>query len=220
MQDKQIKGLVVFDCDSTLSQIEGVDELAGLKGPAVKQAVEKQTNAAMAGEIAIKDVFKARMDVIRPSLADCQNIGKLYIKHIEPTAKETIEELQRMGFTVAILSGGFYPVIQPLADFLKISIIEAVPLFFNKDGSYSGFDEEYPTTRNGGKTEIIEALKNSLNPPKTIMVGDGISDLETKDAVNLFVGFGKFAERSTVKQKADEYIYSLAEIIPLLKKMA
>ena len=41
--------LVLFDCDSTLSAIEGIDELGRLRGPKVFQEIEGMTNAAMNG---------------------------------------------------------------------------------------------------------------------------------------------------------------------------
>jgi phosphoserine phosphatase len=49
-----------------------------------------------------------------------------------------------------------------------------------------------------------------------IAVGDGVSDLETRDEVDLFVGFGRYAERPAVKAGADRFVHRLDEIIPLL----
>ncbi|MEY4925035.1 MAG: Phosphoserine phosphatase, partial [Verrucomicrobiota bacterium] len=46
--------LVIFDCDSTLSAIEGIDELARLRGPALFAQVEAQTTAAMEGKIPVE----------------------------------------------------------------------------------------------------------------------------------------------------------------------
>jgi phosphoserine phosphatase len=50
-----------------------------------------------------------------------------------------------------------------------------------------------------------------------VAVGDGVSDLETRDEVDLFVGFGRYAERAKVKAGAHAFIKSLAELISLLK---
>ena len=49
------------------------------------------------------------------------------------------------------------------------------------------------------------------------MVGDGISDFETQDTVDLFVGFGGFIQRPKVKAGASQFINSLSEILPLLR---
>jgi phosphoserine phosphatase len=206
-----------FDCDSTLSAIEGVDELARLRGPDVFAEVEALTNAAMNGEIPIQDVFARRLDIIQPSLSVCTAVAQAYIQRIEPHCLETLNILRQNGWTLVILSGGFLPVIEPFAKFLNISAIEAVPLDFHADGSYAGFDPSYPTTRNGGKPEVIEKWKQRTNPQKVIMVGDGVSDLETASVVDLFIGYGGVVARSHVQEAAPVFIHSLAELPGILE---
>lgn len=209
--------LIVFDCDSTLSAIEGVDELGALRGEAVKAAVEALTNQAMAGEIPIAEVFPRRMELIRPTREECAAIGRRYIEEVEPTALATLAALRADGWRIAILSGGFVPVIEPLAAHLGIGQIEAVPLHFAPDGGYAGFDENYPTTRNGGKPEILARLKTEHCAVRTVMVGDGVSDLETQPMVDLFIGFGRYAERAKVKAEAHAFVTSLIDILPLVQ---
>jgi phosphoserine phosphatase len=204
--------LIVFDCDSTLSSIEGIDELARLRGPETFTEIEALTNAAMNGEVPIDEIFSRRLDLIQPSLENCHTVGQLYIDHIEPTALKTLERLRADHWRIVIISGGFTQVIQPLAKHLGIDRIEAVPLIFRPDGSYAGFDTTAPPTRNGGKPEIIAQLKLELNPSQTIMVGDGISDLETHSEVDTFIGFGRYAERQRVVAEADHFVKSLDAI--------
>lgn len=208
--------LLCFDCDSTLSAIEGVDELARLRGPAVYAEVEAQTAAAMEGRISVESVFGRRLAIIRPGRADAEAIGRLYLEHIEPTAADTVAAARAAGWTPVILSGGFRPCIAPLATHLGIERVEAVDLYFDSAGHYTGFDEHYPTTRSGGKPVAIAALRRELQPVRTVMVGDGVSDLETRDEVDLFIGFGRYAERAKVKAGAHAYIKSLSELLPLL----
>jgi phosphoserine phosphatase len=208
--------LLCFDCDSTLSAIEGVDELARLHGPGVYAEVEAQTVAAMEGRIAVEAVFGRRLAIIRPTRADAEAIGRLYLEHIEPTAAATVAAARAAGWTPVILSGGFRQCIAPLAAHLGIQRVEAVDLYFDAVGRYTGFDEQYPTTRSGGKPAVIAALRRELQPVRTVMVGDGVSDLEARDEVDLFVGFGRYAGRAKVKAGAHAYITSLSELIPLL----
>lgn len=208
--------LIVFDCDSTLSKIEGIDELARLRGEETFQEIEALTHAAMNGEVSIDEIFARRLEIIQPSLAFCEQVGKLYIEHIEPTAISTLNKLRQDGWTITIVSGGFTQVIKPLAQHLEIHRVDAVPLIFNADGSYSGYDSSAPPTRNGGKPEIITKLKKELNPTRVIMIGDGISDLETRSEVDSFIGFGRYADRKKVRTEADHFVMSLAEIIDIL----
>ncbi|MFC4993561.1 HAD-IB family phosphatase [Rubritalea tangerina] len=209
--------LIVFDCDSTLSSIEGIDELARAKGPEVFQEVEALTHAAMNGEVALDQVFARRLEIIKPDLATCSQVEQLYIDTVEPTAQDTLQQLRDAGWTIVILSGGFKRLIEPLASFLQIERIEAVPLELDNAGQYVRFDSSYPTTYNGGKPEIIRQLKNEFSPEKTIMVGDGISDLETQSEVDSFIGFGGYTPRPKVQEGADYFIYKLEELLPILE---
>lgn len=209
--------LAIFDCDSTLSAIEGIDELARRHGPQVFAEVEAQTTAAMEGKISVESVFGRRLAVIKPTRADAAAIGRMYVAQVEPTAVATIAALKAAGWTPVILSGGFRQCIEPLAAHLGIGRIEAVDLHFDAAGNYTGYDERFPTTRSGGKPECVTALKRELQPARTVMVGDGVSDLEAKAVVDLFVGFGRYTERAKVKAGAHAFIKSLAELPPLLK---
>ena len=208
--------LICFDCDSTLSSIEGIDELARLRGPEMHASVEAMTCDAMEGRIRIEDVFGRRLDAIRPSLGDVEELGRRYVDHAEPTAADTLASLLKAGWTAAVISAGFVQAIRPLAAILGISRIEAVVLFFAADGSYAGFDSAFPATRTGGKREIIERLRRELSPEKVVMVGDGVSDLETSPAVDLFIGFGGFVTRERVRREAGKFVTSLASIPALV----
>ena len=208
--------LICFDCDSTLSAIEGIDELARLRGAACFQAIEEMTREAMEGRIALDEIFARRLEIIRPTEAETRAIGDHYIREIEPTAPATVAALQAVGWTVAIVSGGYTQAIEPLARHLGIARIEAVPLRFDAAGAYAGYDRSAPAARRGGKPAIIQALKLELQPARVVMVGDGASDLETRDVVDLFVGFGRYAERPAVRSGAHHFVHRLDELLPLL----
>jgi phosphoserine phosphatase len=209
--------LLCIDCDSTLSAIEGVDELARLRGPAVLAQVAAMTNDAMDGKIPLEQVFARRLEIIRPGRFEIEAVGQQYITEIEPTARATVVALNAAGWTPVIVSAGYTQAIEPLAAVLGIARIEAVRLDFDAAGNYAGFDTTHPATRKGGKPEILRALKAEFRAVRTVMVGDGVSDLETKDEVDLFVGFGRYAERAKVKAGAHAFIHRLADLIPLLK---
>jgi phosphoserine phosphatase len=208
--------LICFDCDSTLSAIEGIDELARVRGPEVFGRVEAMTNDAMNGKLPVEAVFGRRLEIIQPRKVDVEAIGQRYIETIEPTAKRTITALVARGWTPVIVSGGFRQVIAPLAAVLGIGRIEAVDLFFDASGNYRGFDEKYPTTRSGGKPEVIVRLKQEFQSTQTVMIGDGVSDLEAKPVVDRFVGFGRYTVRPKVQAGAGAFIHSLDELLGLL----
>jgi phosphoserine phosphatase len=208
--------LICFDCDSTLSAIEGVDELARAGGPEIFAQVEAMTNDAMNGKIPVEAVFGRRLELIRPNRRHVEAVGRNYLETIEPTAVVTLAELQARGWTAVIVSGGFRQAIRPLANVLKIERVEAVDLFFDGGGNYTGYDMAFPTTRSGGKPDVIAQVKRELNPVCTVMVGDGVSDLESKPQVDRFIGFGRYATRAAVKNGADAFIDSLDELLRML----
>ncbi|HVU18897.1 MAG TPA: HAD-IB family phosphatase [Candidatus Didemnitutus sp.] len=208
--------LLCLDCDATLSGIEGIDELARLRGPAVLAEVAAMTQSAMDGRIPIEEVFGRRLDIIKPSRTDVATIGAIYVANVEPEARAAIASAKAAGWTPVILSAGYTQSIVPLAAHLGIDRIEAVTLKFDAAGNYAGFDREFPTTRSGGKPVRVEQLKREFRPVRTVMVGDGVSDLETKPVVDLFVGFGRYADRPRVREGSAHFIRSFAELMPLL----
>jgi phosphoserine phosphatase len=204
--------LICFDCDGTLSAVEGIDELARLSGPQTFAQVAEMTSAAMNGTLPLEQVFARRLEILRPSREALAAVGRIYLENVEPTALATLRALTGHGWTPVVVSGGFRMAIRPLSELLGIARVEAVDVFFGPDGAFRGFDSAFPATRSGGKAEIIGRLRAELAPDRVVMVGDGVSDLEAKPAVDLFVGFGRYAAREKVRLGAGAFIHSLAEL--------
>lgn len=216
----QRRGKLLFiDCDSTLSKIEGIDELARARGNEVYSQVVALTDAAMNGEIPITDIFPLRMEMIRPDRELCARIGELYVETLVPGALEFICRAQQDGWTPVILSGGFADLIRPLAAHLGIAHVEAVPLIFDSDGNYSDYGRDYPTTRNLGKNEVIRQWKAAMLPKHVVMIGDGISDLETRADVDLFIGYGGVVARAAVLAGANYWVTELLDSLDLMARL-
>lgn len=209
--------LLVFDCDSTLSGMEGIDALGRLRSADIAARIAQLTTAAMDGRVPLDDVFGLRLNLIQPSQRECASIAQCYLDRVEPHAQRVIAALQGEGWDCAILSGGLAPCIAPLAAALGIDRVEAVPLYFDASGAYAGYGADYPTTRNGGKLDVVRQLQADGAYTTTVMVGDGVSDLETKPGVDLFVGFGAYVSRPRVRAQADRFIHGLDELPALLQ---
>ncbi len=212
--------LFFIDCDSTLSTIEGIDELARAKGDDVYAEVVKLTHAAMNGEIPISEVFPLRMEKIRPDRTLCDAVAQLYMDTVVPGAADMIREIKVAGWLPVIISGGFAPLIEPLARLLGIDHVEAVPLYFHEDGSYLDYDKAYPSTRNLGKNEIIREWRQAMLPERVVMMGDGISDLETKPDVDVFIGFGGVVARPKVRSACDYWLVDMTDRSMLMNVMS
>jgi len=205
--------LLLLDCDSTLSSIEGIDELGRLRGPATFKAVEDMTNAAMNGGTPMEAIFAKRLDIIKPTAAELAAIGAQYIATVEPTALASLAQLRATGWQIAIVSGGFTQAIRPLADFLGIDRVEAVVLKFHTDGSYAGFDDSCPTCQTKGKNVVARRLRAEYQAGHVVMVGDGASDLEVKGDADVVIGFGRYVQRPKVVAGADQFVRSLEELV-------
>ena len=208
--------LLFLDCDSTLCEIEGIDELARCSDPAIFAEVVALTNAAMDGEIPLDEVFRRRMDIIRPDREMVEEVSRMYLETMVPGVPEFVAEAVKNGWLPVIISGGFAPIIKPLAERLGIRHVEAVPLIFSDLGEYVGYGDDYPSTRNLGKNEIIREWKKALLPTRTVMIGDGISDLETKPDVDLMIGFGGVVTRPKVKDGADLWLENFGNLDRLI----
>ena len=198
------KGKLFFiDCDSTLSSIEGIDELARARGPEIFAQVAEMTRAAMHGEIPLDSIFEKRLELIRPDRELCEQVAQLYIERRVPGADRIAADLRRAGWTPVILSGGFKQIIEPLAKTLGIEHVEAVPLVFDADGKYAGYDTSHPASHNMGKCRIIKEWQSATLPTATVMMGDGASDLETRECTDAFICFTGVVDRPGVSAAAD-----------------
>lgn len=195
---------VCFDFDSTLSRLEGIDELAARKGLADR--IEPLTAAAMDGTLSIEDVYAKRLEIIQPHRADIAWLADRYIAETVTGAAATLGALHAAGVNVYIVSGGLREAILPMAAQLQIpeSHVYAIGISFNADGTYRDFDRASPLSRATGKTEICAALKTRHG--SVAMVGDGVTDLAARDAGVTVIGFGGVAARDAVRRGADHFV--------------
>jgi phosphoserine phosphatase len=90
-------------------------------------------------------------------------------------------------------------------------------VFFDRDNQYSGFDKTNPLVRNGGKADTVEKyIRKKSN--RIVFVGDAVTDLETKNVVDLFIGFGGVVQREKVKAEAEIFVDSknLTAVLPYI----
>lgn len=222
--------LIFFDCDSTLSTIEGIDELAKLKGK--EGRVGLLTDKAMNGDLDLAEVYGKRLKAIRPTRGQLKAIEERYAETIVEDAKEVIAALQFLGKKVYIISGGLVDAVRGFGRRLGVSPenIRAVELEYNElSGEWWRYDEpqvqhqqtyleyvEGSLTETSGKPDIIRELTGE-QLGRRMMIGDGSSDLATRDVVDLFVGYGGVVSRDNVKNESEIFVntVSLASILPL-----
>ena len=221
---------VFFDCDSTLSTVEGIDVLAETAGK--KWRVEVLTNAAMDGKLDLEDVYAKRLQAVRPTHEQIQQIRAVYKRNIVADAQAVIAALQFLGHEVYIISGGLAEPVQEFGIFLGVpkQNIRAVNVDYDrlagkwwqgnssngqapKQARYLDY-EEGALTVSDGKAQIVKELLGGRNG-RSLLIGDGSSDLMAGHTVDLFVGFGGVVQRERVKAESPVFLHT-PSLAPLL----
>ncbi|GAB1606201.1 phosphoserine phosphatase-like [Argonauta hians] len=209
---------VCFDVDSTVIKDEAIDELAKFCG--VGEQVSKSNNEAMNGKIPMAEAMKNMMELVKLSKNTVDKFLECHPLILTDGIKELVHILQEKKIDVYLISGGFLVIIETIAKHLNIpkNHIHANILYFDAEGKYGGFDTNQPTSRNGGKAEVIQHLKSKHHYKNVVMIGDGATDMEACPPADLFIGFGGNVVREIVKTQSKWFIMSFKELIDLFQK--
>lgn len=207
---------IMFDCDGTLSAIEGVNELAKKKG--VHQEVAALTEKAM-GESGMNAVlYHKRLQLIQPQSEEVDALGQHYYLHIVPHVEEVIRIFKRFNKHIYVVSAGLYPAVSHFAARLQIpqKNIYAVPITFDAQGSFTDFDRSSPLITQNGKRLIAAEL--IARHKALIHIGDGLNDYVTHDLVTRFIGYGGVYYREIIAKQCQYYIHthSMSALLPFV----
>jgi phosphoserine phosphatase len=189
--------LVVMDVDSTLIQDEVIVLLARHAG---KQAeVADVTAAAMRGELDFAESLRGRVALLAGLPESVLDEVRAEIR-LTAGARTLVRTLKRLGFTVAVVSGGFIEIVGPLAAELDIDHAHANRLEI-KDGFLTGGLVGEIVDRQG-KAEALRRFASAEHLPmsRTVAIGDGANDLDMLAAAGLGVAFNA---KPVVREQAD-----------------
>ncbi len=206
---------IIFDCDSTLSRIEGINELALING--VGPEVLRLTRIAM-DEIGVTaDLYRQRINLVKPSHQQLLDLGQRYFFDRSDDVLAVLEIYKQLSKSLYIVSAGLNPAVKIFGEMLGIpeQHIFAVDATFNEDGSFKSYDENCPLTDSGGKPKLVQQIAQVRG--RVMHVGDGMNDFEAHDFVDRFIGFGGSGYREKVAEACQFYIKSasLAPLLPL-----
>jgi len=180
------KKLVLMDVDSTLISQE-VIELLGAKA-GVGAQVKEITDKAMAGEIDFETSLRQRVALLKglPESVIDEVRGEI---SLTPGARTLVSTLQKLGHTVAVVSGGFINVIQPLLQSLKIEHFRANTLEI-KEGVITGGLQGPIIDRAAKATALRDFAKiENVELEQTVAIGDGANDLDMIALAGLGIAF-------------------------------
>ncbi len=176
--------------DSTLIHQEVIDEIAAYIG--VQSEVSAITARAMNGELDFAASLKARVALLKGVPSDVFERLKPKIT-ITPGAKELCAVLKRLGFSLAVLSGGFQPLADWLAAQLGLDHAFANHLVSDPDtNTLTGrLDPRHPIVDAQHKKNLLLSLAagKGIKLEQTMAVGDGANDIPMLRAAGLGIAW-------------------------------
>ncbi|CAB4663202.1 unannotated protein [freshwater metagenome] len=194
------KKLILMDVDSTLIAQEVIELLAKKAG--VGEQVVKITEAAMRGDIDFEQSLRDRVALLKglPESAIAEVRAEITLT---PGARTLIRTLTRLGHTVAVVSGGFIEVIEPLLQDLGIELYRANSLETSQGIITGGLRGPIIDRAAKAQTLVDFASAVGVGIEQTIAIGDGANDLDMIAAAGLGIAFNA---KPAVRAAADSAV--------------
>lgn len=183
---RRSKRLVVFDMDSTLIQGEVIDELADLLGK--KEEVSALTKRAMEGEMDFQESLIRRVGLLKGLTRKDLDYVFSHIK-LSPGADRLIKVLKRLGYRIAIISGGFTYFVERLRNDLGVHYAYANSLELDGDTVTGRLQGLIVDGRR--KADLMEMLaqQEGVLLDQVIAIGDGANDMQMLKKAGLGIAF-------------------------------
>lgn len=209
----------VIDFDSTLVQVESLDELARI---ALQDApdrdkrlaeIEHITAEGMAGRIPFGESLSLRLALFSASPSHLRELDDLLIEQITPSFGAELARLRELTHDIYVVSGGFKEYIVPVVAQFGIDEDHVLANTFVRDeaGHIIGCDTTNPLASDGGKVAVIREL---ALPGRVVMIGDGFSDLQVglSGLAHKFIAYNQYAHREEVVSRADAVAGNFGEV--------
>ena len=180
------KKLVIIDVDSTLISQEVIELLGAKVG--IEKEIHAITERAMAGEIDFEESLCERVALLKGLPISALDEVRSEIS-LTPGARTLVKTLQKLGHTVAVVSGGFTEVILPLLSSLEIDHYRANSLEI-RDGLLTG-GLVGPIIDRAAKASALRefAALEKIAIEQTVAIGDGANDLDMIALAGLGIAF-------------------------------
>ena len=184
--------LIAFDMDSTLINIECIDEIADAAGR--KAEVSAITEAAMRGEITdFKDSLRKRVALLKGVPQEALDDVFTNRLRLNPGAKDLVDTCKQHGMKVLLVSGGFTFFADRVGHMLNIDFTRSNVLEI-ADGHLTGrlVDQPWGDICDGAekRKKLLETCAElGISPKQSIAMGDGANDLLMMGVAGLSVAY-------------------------------
>ncbi|MCL9781446.1 phosphoserine phosphatase [Vibrio sp. S4M6] len=184
--DLSSPGVIVFDMDSTVIQVECIDEIAKLAG--VGEQVAEVTEKAMQGELDFEESLRARVKALTgadESILEqvCQTLPLM------PDLVALTNTLKSFGWKTAIASGGFTYFSDHLKQLLDLDFAKSNQLDIANGKLTGRVVGEVVSAQTKAEILVQLAEQYGIEVQNTVAVGDGANDLDMMAVAGLGIAY-------------------------------
>ena len=208
--DNRRKKLLVADMDSTIIQVECIDELADFLG--IKDKVSHITEAAMRGELDFKEALKERVALLAGlKVGDLETVFDERVK-LTPGAITLVKTMNANGANTILVSGGFTYFTEKVSEITGFKVNRANTLM-HENGALTGEVGE-PVVDAYTKINSLREFqkKAALEENEILAVGDGANDIPMLEGAGIGIGYRPFPATA----KAADVVINYGDLTALL----
>jgi len=214
------KKIFIIDFDSTITKVEGLDELAviSLASNPQREKIVSQirhlTDMGMNGEISFSEALSQRLSLLEANREHLKALVSFLETKISDSFSSNKSFLKEYASQIIVVSSGFKEFIIPIIESLGLDPenVYANTFVFDESGKITGVDETNVLAQDGGKVKLLQSL--NLDGHISV-IGDGYTDYELRKVgiADRFYAFTENIERKKVTENADFVIKSLDEFL-------
>jgi D-3-phosphoglycerate dehydrogenase len=214
------KKVFIIDFDSTITKVEGLDQLAAIalehtpNGDKIVQQIKDLTDAGMNGELSLSESLSKRMSLLNANKKHVSALVEFLLDNISESFERNKNFLSEYSDQILVVSSGFKDFIIPIIEHLglKPENVYANTFVYADNGDIIGVDNANVLSQTGGKINLVKSL--NLDGHVSV-IGDGFTDYEIKKngLADRFYAFIENVERQKVIDVADFSIKSLDEFL-------
>ena len=215
---------LVFDFDSTFTQVEGLDELAEIALAGRPDAAERVaqikalTDQGMAGEIGFQESLSRRLALLAANRAHLAPLVARLHGKVSESIRRNGDFFRQYAERIYVVSSGFREFIEPVVAEFGIAPGHVLANTFTYDaaGNITGCDQGNVLSGDGGKIQQLRDLQ--LDGPVYVL-GDGYTDYQIREAglAKRFYAYTENVARPSVVARADQVLPTFDEFLYQLK---